>query len=53
MKKKCKIAKWLSQEALQTAEKEEKLKTKEKGKIYPSECRVPKNRNERFKKKSC
>ena len=29
-KKKCKKAKWLSAEALHTAEKEEKLKTKEK-----------------------
>ena len=42
------MAEWLSQEALKTAEKEEKLKTKEKGKIYPSEFRVPKNSNERF-----
>ena len=32
-KKKCKKAKWLSEEALQIAEKEEKLKAKEKGKI--------------------
>ena len=31
-KKKCKKAKWLSEEALQTAEKEEKLKAKEKRK---------------------
>ena len=27
--------------------KEEKLKAKEKGKIYPSKCRVPKNSKER------
>ena len=27
--------------------KEEKLKAKKKGKIYPSECRVPKNNKER------
>ena len=31
-KKKCKKAKWLSEEALQIAEKEEKLKAKEKRK---------------------
>ena len=31
-KKKCKKAKWLSEEALQTAEKEEKLKAKVKWK---------------------
>ena len=31
-KKKCKKAKWLSEEALQIAEKEEKLKAKEKKK---------------------
>jgi len=31
-KKKCKKAKWLSEEALQIAEKEEKQKPKEKGK---------------------
>ena len=34
-KKKCKKAKWLSEEALQTAEKEEKLKAKEKRKDIP------------------
>ena len=31
-KKKCKKAKWLSEDVLQIAEKEEKLKTKEKRK---------------------
>ena len=31
-KKKCNMAKWLSKEALQIAEKEEKLKAKEKRK---------------------
>ena len=46
-KKKHKKAKWLSEKALQIAEKEETLKAKEKGKIYPSECRVPKNSKER------
>ena len=34
-KKKCKKAKWLSEEALQIAEKEEKLKAKEKRKDIP------------------
>ena len=34
-KKKCKKAKWLSEEALQIAEKEEKLKEKEKRKDIP------------------
>ena len=45
-KKKCKKAKWLSEEALQIAEKKEKRKAKEKRKIYPFECRVPKNSKE-------
>ena len=34
-KKKCKKAKWLSEEALKIAEKEEKLKAKEKRKDTP------------------
>ena len=34
-KKKCKNAKWLSEEALQIAEKEERLKAKEKRKDIP------------------
>ena len=34
-KKKCKKAKWLSDDTLQTAEKEEKLKVKEKRKDIP------------------
>ena len=42
-KKKCKKAKWLSEEALQIAEKRKKKKRqRRKGKIYPSECRIPK-----------
>ena len=41
--KKFKKAKWLSEEALQTAEKKKKQTAREKGKIYPFECRVPKN----------
>ena len=45
-KKKCKKAKWLSDEALQIAVIEEKRQRRE-GKIYPFECRVPKNRKER------
>ena len=46
-KKKCKKAKWLSEEALQIAEKTREAKARRKGKIYPSECRVPKNSKER------
>ena len=46
-KKKCKKAKWLSEEALQIAEKRREAKGKRKGKIYPFECRVPKNSMER------
>ena len=44
--KKCEKAKWLSEEALQTAMKRSE-KQKSKGKIYPFECRVPKNSKER------
>ena len=44
MEKKCKKAKWLSGEGLQIAVKRrEAKKQRRKGKIYPSECRVPKN----------
>ena len=42
-----KKAKWLSEESLQIAEKRRELKAKEKRKIYPFECRVPKNSKER------
>ena len=45
-KNKCKKVKWLSEEALQIAEKRSK-KQRRKGKINPSECRVPKNSKER------
>ena len=45
-RKKCKKAKWLSEEALQIAVKEEKQKAKERGKIHPFECRVPKTSKE-------
>ena len=47
-KKKCKKAKQLSDETLQIAEKRREAKGKgEKRKIYPFECRVPKNSKER------
>ena len=45
-KKKCKKAKWLSEEASQIAEKRSE-RQRRKGKIYPSECRIPKNSKER------
>ena len=46
-KKKCKKAKWLSEEALQIAEKRRELKGKGEKERNPFECRVPKNRKER------
>ena len=47
-KNKCKKAKWLSEEALQTAEKRREVKGKgEKERLYLSECRDPKNSKER------
>ena len=45
-KKKCKKAKWLSEEALQIAVKRREVKRR-KVKIFPFECRVPKNSKER------
>ena len=45
-KKKLKKAKWLSQEALQMVMKRHE-KQRKKGKIFPFECRVPKNSKER------
>ena len=46
-KKKCKKAKWLSEKALQIAEKiREEKKQGGKGKIYPSECRAQKDSKE-------
>ena len=39
-------AKWLSEEALQIAVKRSE-RQRRKGKIYPFECRVPKNSKER------
>ena len=48
MEKKCKKSNWLSEEALQIAVKRREVKSKgKKGKIYPFECRVPKNSKER------
>ena len=49
MEKKRKKAKWLSGEALQIAVKRREVKGKGERKIYPFECRVPKN-NRREKK---
>ena len=54
-KTKCKKAKWLSEEALQIAEKrrepngkgEKEKRQRQRRKIYPFECRVPKNSKER------
>ena len=49
-KNKCKKAKWLSEEDLQIAVKRREVKGKEGNtfrRIYPSECRVPKNSTER------
>ena len=46
-KKKCKKATWLSEEVLQIVEKRKEAKGKRKLKIYPFECRVPKNSKER------
>ena len=46
-RKKCKEAKWLSEEALQIAEKKRSKRQRRKRKMYPFECRVPKNSKER------
>ena len=46
-KKKRKKAKWLSEEATYSYKKKRSERQKRKGKIYPSECRVPKNRKGR------
>ena len=43
---KLKKAKWLSEEDLQIAEERSK-RQRRKGKIHPSECRVPENSEER------
>ena len=47
MEKKYKKAKWLSEEDLQIAEKKKRSeKQRRKGKIFPFECRFPKNSKE-------
>ena len=46
-KKKFKKAKWLSEEALQIAEKRREAKSKGEKERYLFECRVPKNSKER------
>ena len=47
-KKKCKKVKWLSEEGLtNSCEKKRSEKQRRKGKIYTSECRVPKNSKKR------
>ena len=43
-KKKCKKTKWLSEEALQISVKRREVKNK--GKLYPFECRVLKKQGE-------
>ena len=45
--KKCKKAKWLSEEALQIAVKRREAKSKGEKTIYPFECRIPKNSKDR------
>ena len=47
IEKKCKKAKWLSEEALQIAVTRRDQKLRTKGKIYPFEGRVPKYSKER------
>ena len=47
MEKQCKKAKWLSGKALQIAVKRREVKSKGEKKIYPFECRVPKNSKEK------
>ena len=46
-KKKYSNAKWLSEEAIQITEKKRSERQRRKGKIHPSECRVPKNSKQR------
>ena len=46
-KKKRKEAKWLSEEALQIAMNRREAEARRKGKIFPFECRVPKNSKEK------
>ena len=37
----------MSEEALQIADKRRETRQRRKGRMYPSECRVPKNSKER------
>ena len=46
-KKKCKKAQWLSEETIEIAVKKRRETQRSKEKIYPFECRVPKNSKER------
>ena len=46
-KKKCKKAKWLSEEALQVTVKRREAKSKGEKERYPFECRVPKYSKQR------
>ena len=47
-KKKCKKAKWLPEEAFtNSCEKKRSKKQRRKRKIYPFECRIPKNSKKR------
>ena len=48
-KRNAKSQKGFQMRSYKNLRKEEKLKAKEKGKIYPIECRVPKNSKERRK----
>ena len=45
--KKCKKAKWMSEEALQIAENRREEKQRRNGKICPTECRVPEDSKKR------
>ena len=47
MEKKCKKAKWLSGGLTNNSEMKGSKNQTKKGKIYPFECRVPKNSKER------
>ena len=51
-KKKCKKAKWLSEDALQISEERRQVKGKGEMEIYPNECRAPRNSKQRKKKSS-
>ena len=46
-KKKCKKAKWLSEEALKKADERREVKGKGERVVYPTEYRVPENSKER------